>query len=90
MDIFNWTHPKGHKSVPGQIFVDCGSDVVQVRVPAEVDGPQTWLGNTTAEESLKAFRVCWWKHYGKPTVLRTDPEGCFRAKGHKDALTSLE
>ena len=29
-DNFYWTHPKGHRSVRGQIFVDCGSDVVQV------------------------------------------------------------
>ena len=37
-DNFYWTHPQVQRSVRGQVFVDYGSDVVQVRLHAEVLG----------------------------------------------------
>ena len=46
-------------------------------------------GNTSAEESVKALKRGWRKWYGRPDVMRSDPEGCFRGHEHKAAHEAM-
>jgi hypothetical protein len=88
-DNFYWTHPSGKRAVRCQIFVDYGSDVAVNKVHLESTDGAGACGNTSAVESRRAFRQCWWRAYGKPQLLRTDPEGCFRSKEHVDGLNDI-
>eukprot|EP00959_Pyramimonas_sp_CCMP1952_P430143 9009261-Pyramimonas_sp.AAC.1 len=40
-------------------------------------------GNATAKEMKEMVLTTWIQHYGKPEVLRTDLEGCFRQAEHR-------
>ncbi|CAK0882620.1 unnamed protein product [Prorocentrum cordatum] len=44
-------------------------------------------GNTTAKEMKETVLKSWIQHYGKPEVLRSDPEGCFRQAEHRAWLS---
>ncbi|CAK0852323.1 unnamed protein product [Prorocentrum cordatum] len=44
-------------------------------------------GNTTAKEMKETVLKSWIQHYGKPEVLRSDPEGCFRQAEHRARLS---
>ena len=37
------------------------------------------LGNTTAPELQRVLEEDWVRHFGKPKVIRSDPEGCINS-----------
>ena len=38
------------------------------------------IGNNTAKEYIRCLTEYWVPYFGKPTLLRTDPEGAFVSK----------
>ena len=46
------------------------------------------LGNVTGEIMLNTLLNHWVKHYGKPYIVRTDPEGAFRDQGFRRGLAA--
>ena len=46
------------------------------------------LGNVTGEIMLNTLLNHWIKKYGKPNIVRTDPEGAFRDQGFRRGLAA--
>ena len=46
------------------------------------------LGNVTSEIMLATLLNYWVKYYGKPDIVRTDPEGAFRDQGFRRGLAA--
>ena len=63
--------------VLGTIMVDAGSRAASVTIHRVTD-VEHGLGNVTGEIMLAALLNHWVKYYGKPDIVRTDPEVAFR------------
>ena len=87
-DNFEWTHPQTKKRVLGVVSVDLGSRAITVRVLREAApraGAVDSVGNATGQ-MMKDMIKDWIEHYGRPAVLHTDPEGCFRERAFREWL----
>ena len=74
VDQFDWKHPVLNLHVLGTNMVDAGSRAAAHRVMDTRHG----LGNVIGEIMLNTLLNHWIKYYGKPSIVRTDPEGAFR------------
>ena len=68
-DQFEWKHPVLNLHVLGTIMVDAGSRAASVTIHRVMD-VEHGLGKVTGEIMLA-------KYYGKPDIVRTDPERAF-------------
>ena len=77
IDQFEWKYPVLNLHVLGTIMVDAGSRAASVTIQRVMD-TEHGLGNVTGEIMLNTLLDHWIKYYGKPNIVRTDPEGAFR------------
>ena len=49
---------------------------------------QELLGNVSASEARQMLQESWFKFYGRPETVMTDPEGCFRERLFREWLAS--
>ena len=72
--------------VLGTIMVDAGSRAASVTIHRVMD-VEHGLGNVTSEIMLTTLlNHC--KYFGKPDIVRTDPEGAFRDQGFRRGLAA--
>ena len=69
-------HPVLNLHVLGTFIVDAGSRAASVTIHRVMD-VEHGLGNVTSEIMLATLLNHWVKYYGKPDIVRTDPEGAF-------------
>ena len=86
VDQFEWRHPVLNLHVLGTIMVDVGSRASSMTINRAMD-VELRLGNVTGEIMLATLLNHWVKYYGKPDIVRTDPEGVFRDQGFRRGLT---
>ena len=77
-DHFYWRHPYGIKTCRGTLVIDRGSRAIAIRIWREKDADRfEELGNGTSLE-MEEILSEWFRYYGRPEVLKSDPDGCFR------------
>ena len=87
MDNFYWKHPLKEVHVKGTLFVDASSRAAVI--PIWRTAPrQELLGNVSASEARQMLQESWFKFYGRPETVMTDPEGCFRERLFREWLAS--
>ena len=84
---FEWKHPVLNQHVLGTITVDAGSRAASVTIQRVVD-TEHGLCNVTSEIMLSTLLNHWIKYYGKPNIIRTDPEGPFRDQGFRRGVAA--
>ena len=87
VDQFEWRHPVLNLHVLGTIMVDAGSRAASVTIHRVMD-VEHGLGNVTSEIMLATLLNHWTKYFGKPDIVRTDPEGAFRDQGFRRCLAT--
>ena len=75
MDNFYWKHPTKEVHVKGTMLVDASSRAAVVRIWRTAPR-QELLGNVSASEARQVLQESWFKFYGRPETVMTDPEGC--------------
>ena len=68
-------------------MVHAGSRAASVTIHRVMD-MEHGLGNVTGEIMLATLLNHWVKYYGKPDIVRTDPEGAFRDQRFRRDLTA--
>ena len=86
VDQFEWKHPVLSLHVLGTIMVDAGSRAASVTIHRVMDA-EHGLGNVTGV-MLATLLNHWVRYYGKPDIVRTDPEGAFRDQGFRRGLAA--
>ena len=87
MDNFYWKHPLKEVHVKGTLLVDASSRVAVIRI-WRTASRQEFLGNVSASEARQMLQESWFKFYGRPETVMTDPEGCFRERLFREWLAS--
>ena len=87
VDQFEWRHRVLNLPVLGTIMVDAGCGAASVIIHRVMD-VEHGLGNVTGEIMLNTLMNHWVKYFGKPDIVRTDPEGAFRDKGFRRGLAA--
>ena len=80
LDNLVWQHPLTLARSRGACLLDVGSKLPIVRIHKTMeDWPNSAqnLGNNTTEEYIKDLVEFWFPYYGRPNMIRTDPEGTF-------------
>ena len=77
VDQFEWRHLVLNLHVLGTIMVDAGSRAASVTIHRVMD-TEHGLGHVTGEIRLNTLLNHWITYYGKPDIVRTDPEAAFR------------
>ena len=79
IDNFEWKHPRNGIHSRGLCIVDSGT-----RLPIMMifnTAPETHsIGANTADECTNALLLNWFPYFGKPKLIRCDPQGCFCSK----------
>ena len=86
-DQFEWRHPVLNLHGLGTIMVDAGSRAASVTIH-RVMNTEHGLGNVTGEIMLNTLLNHWVWYYGKPDIVRTDPDGAFRDQGFRRGLAA--
>ena len=87
MDNFYWKHPLKEVHVKGTLLVDASSRAAVIRI-WRTASRQELLGNVSASEARQMLQESWFKFYGRPETVMTDPEGCFRERLFREWLAS--
>ena len=87
MDNFFWKHPLKEVHVKGTLLVDASSRAAVIRIWRTAPR-QELLGNVSASEARQILQESWFKFYGRPETVMTDPEGCFRERLFREWLAS--
>ena len=87
VDQFEWKHPVLNLHELGTIMVDAGSRAASVTIHRVMD-VEHGLGNVTGDIMLATLLNHWVKYYGKPDIVRTDPERAFRDQGFRRGLAA--
>ena len=87
VDQFEWRHPVLNLHVLGTIMMDAGSRASSVTIHMFMD-TEHGLGNVTSEIMLNTLLNHWVRYYGKPDIVRTDPERAFRDQGFRRGLAA--
>ena len=73
VDQFERKHPSLNLHALGTIMVDAGSRAASVIIHRVMDTEHD-RGNVTGEAMLNTLLNHWITYYGKPDIVRTDPE----------------
>ena len=73
MDNFYWKHPLKEVHVKGTLLVDASSRAALIRI-WRTALRQELLGNVSASEARQMLQESWFKFYGRPETVMTDPE----------------
>ena len=84
---FEWRHPVLNLHVLGTITVDAARRTASITIHRVMD-TEHGLGNVTREIMLNTLVNYWIKYYGKPDIVRTDPEGASRDQGFRRGLAA--
>ena len=87
MENFYWKHPFKEVHVKGTLLVDASSRAAVVWIWRTAPR-QELLGNVSASEARRMLQESWFKFYGRPETVMTDPEGCFRERLIREWLAS--
>ena len=87
IDQFEWRHPVLNLHVLGTIMVDGGIRAASAAIHRVMD-TEHGLGKVTSEIMMNTLLNHWVKFYGKPNIVRTDPEGGFEDQGFRRGLAS--
>ena len=87
MDNFYWKHTMKEVHVKGTLLVDASSRAAVVWIWRTAPR-QELLGNVSASEARRMLQESWFKFYGRPETVMTDPEGCFRERLFREWLAS--
>ena len=68
-------------------MADAGGRAASVTIHRVMD-VEHGLVNVTGEIMLATLLNHWVKYYGKPDIVRTDPEGAFRDRGFRRGLAA--
>ena len=68
-------------------MVDAGSSAASVTTHRVMD-TERGLGNVTGEIMLKTLLNRWVMYFGKPDIVRTNPEGAFRYQGFRRGMAA--
>ena len=82
-----WKHPLKEVHVKGTLLVDASSRAAVIRIWRTAHR-QELLGNVSASEARRMLQESWFKFYGRPETVMTDPEGCFRERLFREWLAS--
>ena len=75
-DGFNFDHPENKLRSRCQLMIDEATRLVRIVVFENQSNPQHKLSNTSISEIKNAVTHDWIATFGKPQVIRSDPEGC--------------
>ena len=83
MDVLNidgidWVHPMDRRRLRATLMVDEGSSKAVGKVHVVVNSKEQ-TGNTTVDEAWNTLLHCWFPYFGKPLLVRSDPEGAYRS-----------
>ena len=87
MDNFYWKHHTKEVHVKGMLLVDASSRAAVVRIWRTAHR-QELLGIVSASRARRMLQESWFKFYGRPETVMTDPEGCFRERFFREWLAS--
>ena len=87
MDNYYWKHPLKEVHVKGTLLVDVSSRAAVIRIWRTAPR-QELLGNVSASEARQMLQESWFKFYGRPETVMTDPKGCFRERLFREWLAS--
>ena len=87
MDNFYWKHSTKEAHAKGTLLVDASSRAAVVWIWRTAPR-QELLGNVSASEARQMLQESWFKFYGRPETVMTDPEGCFRERLFREWLAS--
>ena len=87
MDKFYWKHPVKEVHVKGTLLVDASSRAAAVRIWRTAPQEEL-LGNVSSVEARQMLQESWFKFYGRPETVMTDPEGCFRDRLFREWMDS--
>ena len=87
VDQFEWRQPVLNLHVLGTIMMDAVSRAASVTIHMVMD-TEHGLGNVTSEIMLNTLLNHWVRYYGKPDIVRTDPERAFRDQGFRRVLAA--
>ena len=87
VDQFEWRHPVLNLHMLGTIMVDAGSRAALVTIQRVMD-TEHGLDNVTGEIMLNTLLKHWIKYFGKPDIVRNDPEGALRDQGIRPCLAA--
>ena len=87
MDNFYWKHSTKEVHVKGSFLVDASSRAAVVRI-WRTASRQELLGNVSSLAARQMLQESWFKFYGRPETVMTDPEGCFRDRLFRERLAS--
>ena len=87
MDNFYWKHPTKEVHAKGTLLVDASSRAAVVRIWRTAPR-QELLGNVSSSKARQMLQESWFKFYGRPERVMTDPEGCFRERLFREWLAS--
>ena len=79
MDNFYWKHTMKEVHVKGTLLVDASSRAAVVWIWRTAHR-QELLGKVSASEARRMLLESWFKFYGRPETVMTDPEGSFEHK----------
>ena len=68
-------------------MVDAGSRAASVTIQKVMD-TEHGLGKVIGEIMLNTSLNHWIQYYGKPNIIRTDPDGAFRNQGFRRGLVA--
>ena len=78
MDLFSFTHPRTKDMSHILVLQDeASSYTILVGI---LDHPRDESRNVTAEMIIQAIKIHWIPYFGRPRVIRTDPEGALRSR----------
>ena len=86
-DNFYRKQPLKEVHVKGTLLVDASSRAAVIRIWRTAPR-QELLGNVSASEARQMLQESWFKFYGRPETVMTDPEGCFRERLFREWLAS--
>ena len=84
---FYLKHPLKEVHVKGTLLVDASSRAAVIRIWRTAPR-QELLGNVSASEARQMLQESWFKFYGRPETVMTDPEGWFRERLFREWLAS--
>ena len=84
MDSFHWKHPLKEVHVKGTLLVD--EERLWSR-SGELHPVRNFL-EVSASEARRMLQESWFKFYGRPETVMTEPEGCFRERLFREWLAS--
>ena len=77
-DFGEWKHPVTGKATKFQINADVRTKLRCGQVAFDQEGPR----NINSEEAWNMYLRSWYQYFGRPKILRVDPDGAWKANAN--------